>query len=277
MDTGIGTSKSRTLYLLLRDRIASGVLAEGARLPSEPALVLEHAISRVTVRRALDALERDGLIRRQPGAGTFVTGDGKTKPIAADFANLLAHIVEMGRQTAVRLLSFGYEIAPPDIAEALKLSPGERIQRSIRVRLIDGQPFSYLVTSVPERIGVTWSESELAAKPLLSLLERSGVQTQRASQSISAVLAGPEAAEALDVDVGSALLGIRRTVFDRSDRGVEHLQALYRPDRYVFQMEMTRTGQQGNRRWSPVDRGPSSRTPQQPARPARRHSHTAGH
>ena len=84
------------------------------------------------------------------------------------------------------------------------------------------------------------------------MLERSGVQIDRATQQVTAVLASPEVAAALDVEVGSALLGTTRTVFAADGRGVEHLSALYRPDRYALQMEMVRTETSGERRWATV-------------------------
>ena len=68
----IQPSKTQRLYLVLRDQIVSGSLRAGDRLPSEPALAQRHRLSRVTIRRALEGLERDGLIDRVPGAGTFV-------------------------------------------------------------------------------------------------------------------------------------------------------------------------------------------------------------
>ena len=84
--------------------------------------------------------------------------------------------------------------------------------------------------------------SELATKPLLALFERSGVTIDRASQRISAVLATPETARALKVRVGSPLIELVRVVYDRNGRGVEHLHALYRPDRYNLEMELVRSG-----------------------------------
>ncbi len=252
MDASVEPSKTRRLYLLLRERIVGGGLPAGARLSSEPELAALHGVSRVTVRRALDGLEREGLIRRQPGAGTFVTGADGAKTIVADFANMLAHLVEMGRRTRARLLAFSYEAPTAAVAEALRLAPGARVQRSVRVRYIDDAALSHLVTFVPESIGATYSQDDLASTPLLSLLERSGVQAERASQTIGATLAGPEVADHLEVEVGSPLLSITRTVFDGDDRGVEHLQALYRPDRYAFQMELMRIGRGPERRWSPV-------------------------
>ncbi|WP_439498906.1 GntR family transcriptional regulator [Bosea sp. (in: a-proteobacteria)] len=244
--------KARRLYLLLRDRILSGEAGPESRLPSEPSLAEEHRVSRVTVRRALDKLATEGMIERRPGSGTFVSGRVTGAPVIADFSNVLTHLVEMGRRTDVRLLSFGYVAPTPALMEGLKLAAGERVQRSVRVRLIDGQPFSYLVTHVPERIGISYSEGDLASTPLLALLERSGIVAERASQTIGATLASPDIAEALELEIGSPLLSLTRIVFGPKGEGVEHLHALYRPDRYSFQMELERAGGARARRWSPV-------------------------
>lgn len=244
--------KSRQLYLLLRDRIANGRLDDGGPLPSEQALAAEHGVSRATVRRALGELEREGLVSRRRGAGTFALGDCGAKPIVADISDVLANLAAMGRVTTVRLLEFGYREAPAPVARALRLGAAERVQHAVRVRMIDGQPFSYLVTHVPERLGTRWSESDLALRPLLALLERTGVTVDRASQDLTATLAAPEVAAALGVETGSPLIGLTRTVFAANGDGVEHLSALYRPDRYTLRMEMERRTAAGERRWQAV-------------------------
>jgi GntR family transcriptional regulator len=249
---GVEVPKTRQIYLALRHTIAGGAFDAGDPLPGEQALAAQHHVSRMTVRRAMSELEREGLIDRRRGAGTFVNRRNVVKPVIADLADVLRNLVEMGKSTDVRLLAFGYLEPPPTIAEALGLAPGERAQRSVRVRIIDGKPFSYLTTHVPEPIGVTYSEPELASQPLLALLERSGVTVDRATQEISAVLASPEVALALGVAVGSALIALTRVVYDSCGRGVEHLHALYLPDRYAFRMDLERTGRTGGRRWSPV-------------------------
>jgi GntR family transcriptional regulator len=249
---GVETTKARQVYLLLRDRIASGRVNDGGALPGEQALAAEHRVSRVTVRRALAELEREGLVSRRRGAGTFVLGDCGAKPIIADISDVLANLAAMGRETAVRLIEFGYVEAPTAIASALRLKPRERVQFSVRVRLIDGLPFSYLVTHVPERLGVTYSESDLASGPLLALLERTGVKVERATQDVTATLASPEVALALEVETGSPLISLNRVVFAANGDGVEHLKALYRPDRYTLRMEMRRKVSAGVRRWSAV-------------------------
>jgi GntR family transcriptional regulator len=257
--SSVEPQKARRLYLFLREKIVSGEIGESDRLPSEPTLAQEHGVSRVTVRRALDKLTSDGMIERRPGAGTFVSGKRASMPVIADLANALSHLVEMGRSTGVKLISFSYVQPSAAMAEELKLGPNERLQRSVRVRLIDGQPFSYLVTHVPESIGVSYTEADLASRPLLELLERSGVVVEEARQAIGAMLASPDVAEALDVEMGSALISMTRVVFGAGGKGIEHLQALYRPDRYSFHMTLTRTGDQGARRWKPTDIVPSTK------------------
>jgi len=243
-------AKARQIYLVLRDRIMSGALGFGARLPTENDLALAHGVSRVTVRRALGELQREHLIERRRSAGTHVVYRTPPARMIADISGVLANLADMGRSTKVQLLSFGYVPASGPAAEAFGATADELLQRSVRVRSVDGLPFSYLLTHVPERIGVTFSGKELAARPLLELLERSGVNVERATQRISAALAAPDVARALDIEVGSPLIELVRTVYDRDGCGVEHLYALYRPDRYSFEFDLVRSGAATKRGWS---------------------------
>ena len=167
----LGSSHRRRSWSIWRsaNRITNGH-GQGL-LPGEQALAVQHGVSRVTVRRALAELEKEGLVTRRQGAGTFAVY-GEPKPIVADLSNVLANIVAMGRETAVRLLEFSYREPPATIAEALKLAPGEKTQFSVRVRLIDGQPFAHLTptsrrrsaspiprpTSRPGRCWRSWSD-----------------------------------------------------------------------------------------------------------------------
>jgi len=59
-------------------------------------------------------------------------------------------------------------------------------------------------------------------------------------------------APALDVQVGSPLLSITRTVFDQNGRPVEHIAILYRPDRYVYRMKLARVQGPATKLWSPA-------------------------
>lgn len=251
---GPGGTKSHQLFLLLKDAIVSGRLGPGSKLPGELKLAQEHQVSRVTVRRAMEALSEEGLVTRRAGQGTVVTEQAVgVSMMTASVANLLPNLAKLGETSRVRLLEFAY-IDPPDLVrERLNLAAGERTQRSVRIRLSDDKPFSYLVTHVPEGIAVHYSEADLAATPLYVLLERSGVELDHASQTISATLATKETAAALGVQIGSPLIDLTRVVFDRNGRGIEHLKALYRPDRYRIQIDLNRAGDDESRYWKTVD------------------------
>jgi len=251
----LSEAKARRVYLVLRDRILSNSFAPGARLPTEVDLARFHRVSRVTVRRALAELSREQLIERRRASGTRVIYQPSAKPMTADIANVLAALAEMGERTASKLLSFTYVPAAGPVADALGAPADEKLQRSVRVRATKGMPFSYLVAHVPERIGRNYSRSDLAATPLLALLERSGVKIERASQRVSAVLATPETARALKVRVGSPLIELVRIVYDCDGRGVEHLHALYRPDRFTLEMELERQTDGSGRAWAPAKPG----------------------
>jgi GntR family transcriptional regulator len=250
----LSEAKARHVYLLLRDRIMSGVISFGAKLPNEVELASSHRVSRVTVRRALAELQREHLIERRRSTGTRVIYRPSPAPITADIAGVLANIAEMGRRTTVDLLSFEYVAANGPAAEALGTGKSDLLQRAVRVRSIDGLPFSHLTTHVPEQIGVTFDERDLAKRPLLELLERSGVKVDRATQRISAVLATPDVAKVLKVKAGSPLIALVRVVYDSNGRGVEHLQALYRPDRYNFEIDLVRSAGASAHSWFPVMR-----------------------
>lgn len=245
--------KARRVYLLLRDDISNGRYSAGEYLPGEHRLAEAMNVSRITVRRALDALAADGCIEKKTGAGSIVLSPpDKSDKIAANFATLIPQLVEFDRKTTARLLAFSYGAAPKSIAAALALPSGGRVQTAVRVRLSDGEPFSHLTTHVPEDIARSYDETDLATQPLFRLLERSGVQVEGADQTVTASLAGPDVAEVLEIAVGSPLLSLERVVRDVTGRGVEHLSALYRPDRFRLEMSMTRIGAGDARHWEPV-------------------------
>lgn len=245
--------KARRIYLLLRDEISNGGFPEGTLMPGESRLAEQLDVSRVTIRRALEALAKDGWVEKRKGAGSFVLPRAESDTrIAADFAGLIPQLVEIDRSTTARLLAFSYGAPSSNVADALGLEKGEKVQTAVRIRLSDGHPFSHLTTHVPADIAETYDEADLATQPLFRLLERSGVVVDSATQSVSATLATPEAAEALGISVGSPLLSLIRVVRDAEGRGVEYLSALYRPDLFRLEMTLARIGAGENRHWEPV-------------------------
>ncbi|NVK18459.1 MAG: GntR family transcriptional regulator [Methylocystaceae bacterium] len=244
-------TKHHQLYLLLKDNIISHRYAAGSKLPGEFKLAETYGVSRVTVRAAIKALAEDGLVERKPGLGTVVNETNvKSSVMHASIADLFPSLERMGRDSQVRLLHFGYGTPPGSVREELKLSETENTQHSIRIRLLDGTPFSYLNTHVPESVADNYNEADLATTPLFRLLEKGGIKIDSAKQHISAVLASQDIAEALKVPVGSPLIYLNRVVYDNNGTGVEYLDAYYRPDKYQLRVDLSRTGDGNSRRWT---------------------------
>jgi len=228
------------IYLVLRERLASGELAPGRPLPGELELARAYGVSRVTIRTALGRLAKEQLVRRQRGRGTFARRAAAPRRgrLSGFFENVLMH----GLRTAVRIVELSEIAAPAEVAEALGLAQGARVQKAIRVRSYRGGPVSIITTYVPADVARAFGRRELAAKPMLQLLEEAGVKVTEGEQTISAQLADPLAAEALEVGVGSPLLSVRRIVYGPKRRPMQYLLGLYRPDRYEYRMHLSRSG-----------------------------------
>jgi len=248
MNSVMPLPKYHQVYLVLREQLHEGKFAQG--LPGEMALMQQFSVARVTVRRALSQLAQEGLISREPGRGTrsllqrrsLAQDTAPQKSQQAKLTGLLENLVSMGLRTSVKVLSVQRLASPHEVAMALQLNEGEWVQKAQRVRFTKEGPLSHITTWVPDRISSGFGRKELAQKPILMLLEESGVKVGRAQQSISAKLADAQMAQHLDVAVGSALLAVHRLIYDADDKPIQWLHGLYRPDRYEYQMQLSRVG-----------------------------------
>ncbi len=239
--------KYHQIYLVLREQLHEGQFAQG--LPGELALMRQFGVARVTVRRALQQLAGEGLIVRERGRGTRALGQGEREARQRAAATrttrltgLLENLVSTSLNTTVKVLEVTQLAASPDVARALGLADGAPVQKAVRVRATREGPLSHITTWVPEALASGFGKRELAKKPILMLLEESGVRVGGARQTISARLADAQVAAHLQVAVGSALLAVRRLIHDEQGRPVQWLHGLYRPDRYEYHMQLSRVG-----------------------------------
>ena len=227
------------IYLVLRDGILAGTYKADDLLPSEFELAATYGVSRITAKRALSELAATGMVKRYRGRGTVVTYKPENPPLRASVTNWLHAVASMGRATAVKVLEFSFGTANDEEALALQVPPGTPVQRSLRVRSHAVGPFSLLATVVPGDLGESYDAAQLETTPLLELLQKAGITPSHAAQTIGAALANQAAASHLDTEVGAPLLRLQRIVYDKTDRPVEYLTALYRPDRYQLEMVLT--------------------------------------
>jgi len=232
--------KHHRVYLVLRQEVLEGRYTPDKSLPNELLLADQFQVSRITIRKAMERLGREGLVVRSRGKGTFPVASSESSPVQVNISGVIEDLIEMGLKTDVEILDFGYVTASAKISQALDILPASLVQKAVRVRSHRGLPFSLLTTYVPEAIGNTFSQSDMTTQPLLLLLDRPGARVMRGKQTITAKLATPKQAKVLGVEPGDALLCISRIMFDENDRPVEYIEGYYRPDIYEHQMSLGR-------------------------------------
>jgi GntR family transcriptional regulator len=233
-----GALLHRQLYLLLKEQITSGRYRPGDLLPTQEALCQQFSISRITVRRALTDLVEDGYVRNRQGVGAFVTAktSGKTNP-GPNFS-FIGDMRRTLKETTMSILSFEVERCPAPIAAALGLADGEEAVHLIRTRSARGRAVILLDGWIPRRFAKAVTTKNLQKTSLHELIAGSFEQLGRVAQEVNAALAEPVVAQALDVEVGSAVLKIVRLVHNRDGAPVHYLTVWSTPSRTRMVMEV---------------------------------------
>jgi GntR family transcriptional regulator len=228
------------LYLQLQrriaDAIASGRLNAGDSLPPERDMAAMTGLSRVTVRKAVQALVASGKLLQRRGSGTFVAP--KVERLEQALSLLTSFTEDMarrGRSVESVWLSRALHAPAPEEVMALGLGAGDRVARLERVRRSDGVPLAIERASLSSAL---LPDPEAVGGSLYAVLETRGLRPVRAVQRISAANLGLRDAELLGVAPGVAALRIERISYLPSGRVVEFTRSIYRGDAYDFAVEL---------------------------------------
>ena len=226
--------KYRQLQGVLSELIATE-LNPGDRVPSERELMARFAVSRATVRQAIDALERDGLLERRHGSGTFVAERRVTSRL--HLASFSQDMARRGLVPTTQLLSAERIGADDEVAAALGLSPGAPVAHLERLRSADGRPMAYEVGDYPLIRLPGLLEEDLTGSVYDLLQRRYRRAPEGGEQLLWAQAASSALARALEVESGAALLVFRRTSLSRGEP-IERTTSWYRADRYRISMQL---------------------------------------
>lgn len=206
-------------------------LSPGSAIPSESELAAQFGVSRMTARQAVQDLARDGLVRRQRGAGTFVA----PQPMHRREGTLMGFTEEMrqrGLQASSKLLEAG--LRPGTVAELDALSPaqGPLVVSIRRVRLADDIPIALEQAVLPSDCAeVLTADLERSLHAALTAIGR---VPSLAQSWITADVARRKEAEYLQIAPRSALLVERRLIYDAEGKPLEDTETRYVAERYVL-------------------------------------------
>ncbi len=233
--------ESGPLYLKLRGRveraISEGVLVGGDALPSERDIAEFADVSRVTVRKAVQDLVRDGVLVQRHGSGTFVSkSDSKVEQPLSRLTSFTEDMARRGWKARSQWLERGLFSPSPEEIVALALAPGDEVARIGRLRVADDRPLAIERASISARM---LPDPDKVDTSLYAALDEYGFRPVRAIQRISATNLREEDAGLLQVQAGDAGLKIERISYLESGRVVEFTRSLYRGDAYDFVAELT--------------------------------------
>jgi GntR family transcriptional regulator len=222
----------------IRESVAAGRFGAGGVLDSETDLARRFGVSRMTLRRALEALQAEGLLKARKGSGWFVSVDPVRQALGR-FDTIEATLAEQGVTWERRVLEFRFEKTGPEVAAALELEPGDEVLLVRRLNLADSEPFALVTVWVPAPLGAELSRADVEATTFYDLLPRHGTELAQALQTITAAAATEQDAQLLEVPAGSPLLVCRRLTRDVEGAPAILGEHRYAAHRTLFEVEFT--------------------------------------
>jgi GntR family transcriptional regulator len=225
-----GTPAYKKIQATILKRIESGHLKAGDAVESERELAKIHHVSLMTARHALTALDREGVVQRRRGSGTFVA------PPKIHFNKLMGFTELMaGRNLSAcsRVLSFSVVDNEQAVAARLGLADNTALSKLSRLRLGADQPFALETCYWPAQEFNRLTRASFSRGSLFSILEHDyGIQLAYADEEADAAAAESTTANLLQVPRGHPLLRIRQVIYSTQGKATLYVLGLYRSDRY---------------------------------------------
>ena len=218
--------------------IEEGDLREGSLIPTEREIGQKLQVSRITVRRAIDELVREGYLVARQGKGTFVARP-KIDRRMTQMQSFSEQMQAEGHRPDSKLLSLRHEKAQRHVASALDLQDDEWVAVVERLRYADDEPICVSLTYLKLPHDVVLTPIELQQESSLwAILIKKGIWLARSEETIQATAAGEGVAEHLDIEVGAPLLLVEGVVYSADDIPIEYHEIFNRGDRYKYSIKL---------------------------------------
>ena len=222
----------RQLMQRIRADIASGIYTVHSRIPSEAELGETYQVSRVTVRKALAELTREGLLRRMQGKGTYVCAP-RLKTNLREVTSFHEACLMMGCTAGTKVISAGVVHGEESIREKLAERADEVVEM-VRLRMADDVPVMLETNCFPMKYAALLRENLNGS--LYHLLSKQGIEAASGVHEISLCYASIQQAKLLEVEVGTALLQLDQVIFDQHGLPLHTSHQVIRGDRFTFRI-----------------------------------------
>ncbi|MGZ4733879.1 MAG: GntR family transcriptional regulator [Terriglobales bacterium] len=227
-----GTPAYKRIRGVIWKRIENGQLKPGDVVDSERELARIHQVSLMTARHALTSLEREGIVERRRGAGTFVA------PPKIHFNKLMSYTEQMASRGLVacsRLLCIKMIDREPEIAARLALPPNSQLVKVERLRQAANEPFALEACYLSAEDFGGLVSAGLGRNSLFATLEHDyGIELAHADEEVDATAADARTAELCAVPRGTPLLRIRQVIYSTKGKATIYVLGFYRSDRHTL-------------------------------------------
>jgi GntR family transcriptional regulator len=227
----------RAIAADLRERVALGEFDATGALDSEAALSERYAVSRPTVRKALEVLRGQGLVAPRHGAGWFVAASTFHQTLALGAFRHAASAVAVAGDVERDVVEFGFRPAPPALAQSLGVAAGADVLYVRSRRTVAGDSLDLTHEWVPAPAAHELSRHNATEPGIWAALTRAGHTIAGVRQTVTAGTATAQDAATLGVDEGMPVLLIRRLAIGADDTPVALADHRYLAHRFALEIE----------------------------------------
>lgn len=226
----------------IKEQIQNGTLQENERLPHEEEIAHQYGVSRMTVNKALNILQKENLIRRVKGNGTFVS-TFRYKSNLIGKRSFDEQMRSLGLEPSRRLVDYRLFEAQkiPMLQEKMKLNDDERIHYFTRIMMADGIPvalsYSYITPKYFEKIDLKEIEGSL-----YKMLKERGAVFGASDLEMTALLPTEEQKELLKI-IDEAILKSTFWLYDQDEDLIEYTEMFYVGSKYNYYLHINRKGE----------------------------------
>ena len=227
------------LEQLLREKIENGRLKPGDALPSEAELCFIFRVSRTVVRQALNKLCQDGIVYKEKGKGTFVAKPKLQEKFIQRTYGFYQEMKERGLEVESKVLEHELVEPPTGIRTLLKLSEGQKVVKTFRLRSVNKELVMFTTTYVRSDLCPGLEKEDLTNRSLYQLLwDKYRLKIFYGQRTLEAVGASKYEADMLKVPRGSPLVYLESVSYLEDGTSIEYFEAWHRGDRCKFAIEL---------------------------------------
>lgn len=219
------------LYFQLKEHILKDITVNyspGDVLPSEGEIEKQYGVSRITVRKAIEELSREGIVVKKQGKGTFV----QEEKILYD-ANIIGSLTQrLEKQNHILKTKTIEYITITEAHHAKELLQCDKLLCIKRYRTLDNKPFAIMlnyidITKVPNL------EKTFNIESLYTFYkEQYNIKFYYAEETVEAKSATKEHSKHLGVSASFPLLSLQRLSYDKKHKPTEYSDIVIRSDMY---------------------------------------------